>query len=178
MTLPGNEVLGVLPICWWMARGLNADAREFDAVDSMAATQISLTDAVICSANNHCSPHPEIKRIKYEENCHISSIENMLTEPVSEMPAPDKLSANKRSLSGSACPRDDSDLFFRIDLDRLCDSTPGVDSMESCESDSFSVFPAIKMRTKQFSKKKNRNENGWMGRRTPLLTLHLWNIIL
>lgn len=65
-----------------------------------------------------------------------------LTE-MSDIPAPDMLSESSRSLSGSPCSFDVSDLFLRIDLERRCDSRFGDVSIESIDSDSlFSDLPA------------------------------------
>lgn len=65
----------------------------------------------------------------------------VLTE-MSDIPAPDMLSDSSRSLSGSPCTFDASDLFFRIDLERRCDSRFGDASIESIDSDSlFSDLP-------------------------------------
>lgn len=47
---------------------------------------------------------------------------------MSEIPEPDILSDNKRSLSGSDANLAASDLFFRIDLDRLWDGSPDAPS--------------------------------------------------
>lgn len=66
----------------------------------------------------------------------------LLTE-ISDIPAPDMLSDSNRSLSGSPCSFEASDLFLRIDLERRCDSRFGDASIESIDSDSlFSDLPA------------------------------------
>lgn len=87
----------------------------------------------------------------------------VLTEPVSEMPAPDKLSARRRSLSGS-CPLDDSALFFSIDLERLWCSYPAAESIESCDWDRFSVLAKI-----QSTNSRNRISSHWQYSHVPLV---------
>ncbi len=69
---------------------------------------------------------------------------------MSENPAPDILSARSRSLSGSVRIFDVSDLFFKIDFERRCDSRFGDESMESIDSDNlFSVLPFTKKKKKK-----------------------------
>lgn len=70
----------------------------------------------------------------------------MFLTDISDIPAPDILSASSRSLSGSPCTFEASDLFLRIDLERRCDSKFGDASIESIDSDNlFSDLPeAIK----------------------------------
>lgn len=64
---------------------------------------------------------------------------------ISEIPAPDMLSANSLSLSGSVRTLEVSDLFFKIDFERRCDSRFGDESIESIDSDNlFSAFPSNK----------------------------------
>lgn len=64
-----------------------------------------------------------------------------LTE-ISDIPAPDILSAKSRSLSGSTRTLEASDLFFNIDFDLRCDSRFGDASIESIDNESlFSDFP-------------------------------------
>lgn len=64
------------------------------------------------------------------------------TEPFSETAAPDALSDSKRSLSGSVDALEESDLFFKIDLDRRCVSSCD-DVSESCDWDPlFKDLPA------------------------------------
>lgn len=57
------------------------------------------------------------------------------TVPLSDIPEPDMLSANRRSLSGSVSRRDMLFLFFNIDLERRLCSRFGELSIESIEEE-------------------------------------------
>lgn len=81
---------------------------------------------------------------KMEKSQRIKVLNSMviltMVPPLSDTPEPDMLSDSNLSLSGSVNNLDVSDLFFRIDLERLCDSTCGGESIESIDIDFLLSF--------------------------------------
>lgn len=79
-----------------------------------------------------------------EKSQRIKALNSILiltmVPPLSDTPEPDMLSDSNLSLSGSVNNLDVSDLFFRIDLERLCDSTCGGESIESIDIDFLLSF--------------------------------------